>query len=204
MRRSLWITAAIIFTFFASTAARADTIDFTITGTGISSSGAFTVSTTGTPGVDRITGISGNYSNTNAGGFSGAISGLVAGSYSASSPTTIAAAPGWIDTFDNLFYPSNGAPACMGYGGGGLLDGCGLTFSVGADHVNLFGIGLGKYAVFDWTPSAVIDPNVPLRASFTVVTPEPGALALTLMGIAMVGLIAVMQKRRSQGQTQQA
>jgi hypothetical protein len=190
-----------MFTFFASTAARADTIDFTITGTGISSSGAITVSTTGTPGVDRITGISGNYSNTNAGGFSGAISGLLSGSYSASSPTTIAAAPGWVDTFDNLFYPTGGAPACMGYGAGGLLDGCGLTFSVGADRVNLFGNGLGKYDVFDWTPSAVIDANVPLRATFTVVTPEPGTLDLTLIGLAMVCLMVVIRKRRSQGQS---
>jgi len=203
MQRSLWVTVAIMFTVFFSTAARADTFDFTITGTGISSSGAITVSTTGTPGVDRITGISGSYTNTLAGGFSGSITGLVTGSYSALFPTTIAAAPGTIDIFDNLFYPTGGAPSCFGYGSGGLLDGCGLTFSVGTDHVNLFGNGLGNYEVFDWTPSAVIDFNVPLNASFTAV-PEPGALDLTLIGVGMVVLMAVIRKRKSQGQSQAA
>jgi len=189
-----------MLTALVSTAAHADTLDFTISGTGISSSGVITVSTTGTPGVDRITGISGSYSNMLAGGFSGSITGLVSGSYSASSPTTIAAAPGTIDTFDNLFYSGGGAPACLGYGAGGLLDGCGLTFSVGADHVNLFGNGPGNYEVFDWTPSAVIDFNVPLHATFTPV-PEPSVLDLTLIGVAIVGLMAMIRKRPSQRQS---
>jgi hypothetical protein len=207
MRKALLIVSALLISGAVSTGvARASTAtyDFTLSGTGISGSGAIIVSTTGTPGVDDITGISGSYSNTLAGGFSGSITGLVPGSYSASSPTTIAASGGDSDTFDDLFFPAGGAPSCLGYPVGGLLDGCGFTFKVGsADYVNIFGDGSGKYDVFDWTPSAVIDFNLPIKATFTLAAPEPGVLGLTLIGLSMLGL-AVIRKRKVQGLTQAA
>jgi hypothetical protein len=207
MRKAFLIVSALLaFAAVSTGVARASTAtyDFTLSGTGISGSGAIVVSTTGTPGVDDITGISGSYSNTLAGGFSGTITGLVPGSYSASSPTNVAAAGGNSDTFDNLFFPTDGAPSCLGYAAGGLLDGCGFTFKVGsADFVNIFGNGLGQYGVFDWSPSTVVDFNVPLKATFTLATPESGTFGLTLIGLAMLGL-AVIRKRSVQELTQSA
>jgi hypothetical protein len=206
MRKTLWITSALLaFAVMGSTVARASSAkySFTITGPDITSSGTITVSTTGTPGVDDVTGITGSYSDLNPGGFSGSISGLVTGSYSATSPTVIAAAPGYDDTFDNLFYPAGASPACGGEPAGALLDGCGITFAVGANDVNLFGAGPGAYGVFDWTPTTVIDDNGPVQATFTE-TPEPGAFSLTLIGLTMLGFVGVMRKRKIQGLAQAA
>ena len=83
---------------------------FTITGSGISASGTITLMTTGTPGADEIVGITGSFSTTNAGGFSGTITGLDPGSYSSSNPTI-----GPISRWDNLFYPAGSAPGLFGY-----------------------------------------------------------------------------------------
>jgi len=87
------------------------TDNWTITGAGITGSGTITLATTGNPAVDDVTGITGFFSTTNNGGFSGAITGLNPGSYSSTAPTTDALSA----TYDNLFYPSGSAPVCAGF-----------------------------------------------------------------------------------------
>src|ERR1700722_10407572 len=86
--------------------ARADSYVFAVSGNGITASGMFTVAPTAIPGTDEITGISGYFSDTNAGAnFSGQITGLA----------SIVAPPGpppFVPTgftasgfsYDNLFY----------------------------------------------------------------------------------------------------
>lgn len=120
---------------------RADTTvgTFTMTGNGISASGTITLMTTGAPGVDEIIGITGSFATTNAGGFSGAITGLNPGSYDSGNPTV-----GPISRWDNLFYPAGSAPGLFGYASGGTLDDNGLDFVVaGVYTVNVFSRGNG-------------------------------------------------------------
>jgi hypothetical protein len=197
MRKALLLLPILVLGL-ASTAARADQYNFTISGTGISGSGTITVSSTGTPGVDDINGITGTFSNTAVGGFSGSITGLASGSYSASSPTTIPAVPGYIDTFDNLFYPGGSAASCLGNPPGGLLDWCGMTFKVGSNLVNIFGTGTGTYGIFDWTPTTLLNNNTPVNATFTVAAPEPGTLGLLLAGLGVVALLGAVRRRKIQ------
>jgi hypothetical protein len=187
--------AVLGFALCAATA-QADSYSFSISGSGITASGLIFVATTATPGVDEITGITGSFSDGNVGGFSGAIVSLIAGSYSASAPTTISETPGsgLSNTFDNLFYPGGAAAPCAGGTGGGVLDLCGLAFVVGTnDDVNLFGTGSGVYGLSDWTPSSIVQTNVPVSATFTA--PEPGTLSLILIGLIAVGLISIRKRK---------
>jgi hypothetical protein len=197
MRKSSWIIPAILLlTTLGCTAARADVVtdDFTITGGGIAASGTITLMTTATPGVDEITGITGNFSTTNDVGFSGSIAGVipVSASNSASSPTS-----NTIAVFDNLLYPAGTAPGENGYAAGGLLDYWGLAFTVGTtDWVNIFTEGPSSVVVNDGvTQSAYAPEDDGTPVSFTIIpTPEPSSLGLLLFG---VGLVFVMRKRIS-------
>jgi uncharacterized protein (TIGR03437 family) len=141
MRNGLGVGFLLLGSFFAPQSRASTTIaTFTITGNGISASGTMTLVTTATPGVDEIIGITGSFSTTNAGGFSGAISGLSPGSYDSSDPT-----PGALSFWDNLFYPAGSAPGLFGYPPGGTLDDDGLDFIVdGIYTVNVFSRGNGS------------------------------------------------------------
>lgn len=211
MRKTLWVFAALlVFTVMGSTVARASsaTYDFTISGTGISAFGTITVATTGTPGVDDITGITGAFATATDGGFSGTITGLVPGSYDSSSQTEITLAAGGYEYFDNLFYPTGAAPSVSGSPAGGLLDQGGLMFTVGSDWVNLFGGGPGVFDLSDGPIAGVgglgqYDNYAAVTASF-IPAPEPGTSSLTMIGLAMLGFVAVMRRRKVQGLTQAA
>ncbi|MEO6981840.1 MAG: hypothetical protein ABI072_01830, partial [Edaphobacter sp.] len=95
--------------------ARADSFTFSFNGGGISTSGILTVSNSavsGNPGAYEITGISGNFSDTNAG-----VSGSIAGLYTpVSYVSNTLATPGVAFTtgglsYDDLFYPAGDSPA---------------------------------------------------------------------------------------------
>jgi hypothetical protein len=149
-------------------AARADSYTFSFNGGGLSGSGVLDVSNTAVPGVPggyQVTGISGIFSDANAGLVNAAITGLVGtslpspingdgtflppGNFALSQP---AGDPGL--SFDNLFYPDGNSPAvCPPPApgdphdpypfGGGALDIYGLLFNVeGGYTVNLWSNGV--------------------------------------------------------------
>ena len=78
LSRSIFLALLVLAgTLTTTQMAMADSFTFAFSGGGISGSGVLTVSPTGTPGTDTITGISGFFSDTNASAnFSGAITGL--------------------------------------------------------------------------------------------------------------------------------
>jgi PEP-CTERM motif-containing protein len=182
MQKSIWIIFAVLFAALGAPNAQAGGIDdaFTISGTGITGSGTITLMTSGSPGVDEITDITGNFTTTNNGGFSGSITGLNSpSSYDPTNPTVDN-----LTFYDNLFYPSASALSCGDGATGGLLDYCGLDFLVaGGYEVNVFGLGAsGGYQVLDGTTSAstIYDSLVPVTL---VVTPEPSSAALFSIGL---------------------
>lgn len=107
---SLMAVAALM----AVPAAWADQFNFSFDGHGVTASGVLTVSNSsvaGNPGAYEITGITGTYSNTNA-GVSGAISGLYTPiSYVSNTLATpgVAFTTGGL-SYDDLFYPGANSP----------------------------------------------------------------------------------------------
>lgn len=196
--------------------ALADEFNFSFSGGGISSSGTFTVSTTSTPGVDEITGISGTFTDTND-GISGAITGLYQPvSYAAPQPPSYTAPPpahandGF--SYDDTFYPAGNSPHnCADYPFfGGKFDVYGVTFDVAGGYVgdlwsdgNIPGAGL-IYAAGDGNATTILDdpnptganPALPVGVPVALVTsaiPEPGSVFL--FGIGLLGVVAILARR---------
>lgn len=199
MRRRTILAACFLASALCLPEAKAGVIveNFTITGTGIAGSGTITLTTTGNPAVDEITALSGFFSTTNNGGFSGAITGLNPGSYDASSPST-----DYYSTWDNLFYPT-GSPSACGLGtpaSGSLLDWCGVDFLVaGGYEVNVFGsiAPTVEYQLSDGLSGGTSyidnDPTVNFQVS-----PEPASF--TLLGTGLLGMAVILfRKTRPSG-----
>jgi hypothetical protein len=173
---------AIVAVLAITPAVFADTLTFTITGSGITSSGTITVQPTATPGIDGITAITGTFSTSNHGGFSGAITGMPAGSFDSSNPSSNS-----LSVWDNLLYPAGDSPTVVYSGqtlpGGNLLDGYGLLFDVvGGYTVNVWGNGSGNgYELSDGI-STYVDNTAPVN--FTI----PEGDSLPLLGISLIGL----------------
>jgi hypothetical protein len=208
---------AVAGTLACSRTAVADPVSYTFafSGGGISSYGVFNLTPTGTAGTDQITGISGYFSDINA-GFAGAITALEPASLPSTPPPFVP--PGFTATFsyDNLFYTDGNSPLVCppdtpggppGYPfGGGYLDIYGVAFDVGGYTVDLWSNGVvpGEgltYEVSDAIGPQLLEPDnegqaVPVSFS-TAATPEPGSLLLLAAGLP--GLAALVRRKMTRG-----
>jgi hypothetical protein len=186
----------------------ADQVNFSFNGGGISSSGAFTVSATSTPGYEAITGISGTFTDTTDG-----ISGIITGLYKPISytapPVGSPASTGAGISYDDTFYPGADSPNnCSDYPFyGGVFDVYGVAFNVAGGYVgalwsdgNMPGAGL-VYAAGDSNATTLLDLPNPDGSNQTLPVGVPGALvtntaapepaSLFMFGMGLLGLPAM-------------
>ncbi len=219
LRARLLIPAAAIFAAGITMpgSASGQTYTFSLSGSGVG--GTFTL-TYGSatdakyPGAYEVTGISGNFSDTNNGlAINNAAAGsLVALTHSTPEPTNLLApndfsrfavasglgaqANGFV-TYDNLFWPAGSPQTASDYPPhGGFLDIYGLLFNIGNGQVvNIWSNG-GENGTADYGLSVTTSSNaldyVASGVTAVTTTPEPGTL--WLVGSGLVGMLALRRR----------
>ncbi len=185
---------ALATAFALAPAALADSLSFTISGGGTTSSGTISFLTTSTPGVDEITGISGSFADAN-GNYSGTITSLYPDpSYSPEITTS------YLFSVDNLFYPG-GAPETCFWGTcavGEQLDVVGLVFDVTRStgsiyEVGVWGNGANGYGLDSDLNGVYQDDGNNGVAVLFAAGEEPSCLLL--LGSGMLGLAFVLFRK---------
>ena len=166
--------------------AKADTFNFTITGSGVTASGTMTVATTATPGVDEITGITGTYSD------SGITNATINGLYPDPGYSPIEDS-NHLFLFDNLFYEAGNSGLALDYYGvvftlsnGDYVGVCGTGCTTGGQPYNL--------NVVDTTGNYTHN-NEGIGVSFASVAQTPEPSSLMLFGTGALSLAAAARRR---------
>jgi len=190
MKRYIVALLALAATLAITPAAMADilTFGFTISGSGVTASGTITVATTGTVGVDDITGITGTYSD------AGIPTTNITGMYPDPTYAPIEDS-NHLFLFDNLFYSS---------GNSGLgLDNDGMVFNLAnGDYVGVCGTGCAtggfpyNLNVVDTTGNYTHN-NEGIGVNFTAENVPDGGMTMMLLGGALVGLETLRRRFRA-------
>ena len=199
--------------------ARAQTANFSFNGPGVSGNFLLTYGTATDskyPNAFEVTGISGNFTDTNDGlNINNApVTSLVAINHAI--PVANPPAPNDFSTFmvaaglppenngalsfDNLFWPGGSSLVCVGYPfSGGVLDIYGLLFNVGNGRVvDIFSNGVtpGHTGPDYGVAVATASNSLSYTASGIVATTTPEPSAVYLLGTGLVSLLFVVKRRR--------
>jgi hypothetical protein len=210
MKKAYWFTVALAGAALAGQA-QAATMPITFSGGGVSGSLVITFgAATDAKYSDafEITGVTGTFSDSNAGISNAAVTGIVPVNNAIPDPTNLLApndfsrfavasglppvSNGFV-TYDNLFWPG-GAPATASDfdGAGGFLDIYGLAFTIdGGNLVDLFNNGVGAITGIPYGGWGVVVANHDATVDYVsggvaASTPEPSTWAM--MGLGFAGL----------------
>lgn len=210
--RILLAVVAFVAPLGMSRAARADSYNFSVNGSGIQASGVLQVSNTGPLGAYTVTGISGLFSD-----YKNGILGSITGLEFAPPPTFNLSPPAAPNTFnapaftnagfsyDNLFWPDANSPAVCKDAlifHGGVFDIYGMAFNIAGGYTaDLWSDGsLGGYQLNDSLKGVAFSPNNLDGLAYAVnvsTSPTPEPESLFLVGTGLSGLAALWRRRKA-------
>jgi hypothetical protein len=202
--------------------AEATTVPLHFNGPGVSGSLLLTIGTTTDAKYSNafeITGISGTFSDTNAGLhiINAAVGPLQPINFATPEPTNLRAphdfskfavasglppTSGGSVTYDNLYWPGGAPPTASDFdGAGGVIDIYGLMFSIGGGVVvDLFDNGVSPTTGVNYGGYGVVVANSDKALNYVgggVVTPEPSTWAMMILGFAGLAFAGYRASRKT-------